>query len=212
MYKPHAIFINQSRDHNKGRNVNLIRASESQFAGFFYAMHRGLRCRNALEATVHSAAWSKLQQLQPVVIQAANNVKDGLFWKRIYILLRALFPLLKLLRLTDSNTPNMDKVYFLLHKACDHLEKSKKYLLDENLFPETISINGQDKGDATDDEDEDEDEDADNRDEDDDKVMDQYPSEDISDKDVYTKEDEWETLFTDESDGIFKKIVNTVGE
>ena len=75
-------------------------------------------------------------------------------------------------------------------------------------------MNGQDKGDATDDEDKDEDEDADNRDEDedDDKVMDQYPSEDISDKDVETKEDEWGTLFTDKSDGIFKQIVNAVGE
>ena len=41
--------------------------------------------------------------------------------------------------------------------------------------------------------------------------MDKHPSED-SNEDVYTKEDEWSKIYTNESDGIFKEIVNAVVE
>jgi len=99
----------------------------------------------------------------------------------------------------------MDKVYFLLQRVCDQLEKSKKFLMDETLFPAKILTNGQDKDDCTDD-DEDTDEDKDE-----DKEVGQHPSAD-SDENVYTKEDEWGTLYTDELDGIFKDFFNAVGE
>ncbi|KAL3765247.1 hypothetical protein ACHAW5_010866 [Stephanodiscus triporus] len=47
-------------------------------------------------------------ELKAFITRAANDVKDKTFWKRLFVLLRALFPLLKLLRCADSNKPNMD--------------------------------------------------------------------------------------------------------
>ena len=78
----------------------------------------------------------------------------------------------------------MDKVYFLIQCDYDHLEKSKKFLMDKTLFPATILTNGGDEDDGTD-------EDADtDKDEDEDKDMAKHPSAD-SDEDVYIEEVEW---------------------
>eukprot|EP00804_Cyclotella_cryptica_P026178 CCRYP_009764-RA/>CCRYP_009764-RA protein AED:0.53 eAED:0.22 QI:0/0/0/1/0/0/2/0/472 len=52
-YKPYAFFIGHSMQFNKGRAVGLLQTTETRFASFFYSMHRALRCRGALEATVH---------------------------------------------------------------------------------------------------------------------------------------------------------------
>ncbi|KAL3770855.1 hypothetical protein ACHAW5_000452 [Stephanodiscus triporus] len=41
-------------------------------------------------------------ELKAFITRAANDVKDKTFWKRLFVLLRALFPLLKLLRCADS--------------------------------------------------------------------------------------------------------------
>ena len=147
-HKPHAYFMQHSKMHNKGRRVNLIRASDTRFAGYFYAMHRQLRCRKALESTVYSTAWYGLKQLKLIVHRAVIDVKEDLFWKRMFILLRALFPLLKLLRLADSNKPNMDKVCYLLNKARLHLVNSKDDLMNEVLFPPNFRIRSQDEADA----------------------------------------------------------------
>ncbi|KAL3764415.1 hypothetical protein ACHAW5_001481 [Stephanodiscus triporus] len=59
-HKPYAFFMQHSKTYNKGRRVGLLRSAETRFASFFYAMHRALRCHEALESTVHSAQWKDL--------------------------------------------------------------------------------------------------------------------------------------------------------
>ena len=204
-HKPHAYFMQHSKMHNKGRRVNLIRASDTRFAGYFYAMHRQLRCRKALEATVYSAAWNGLKQLKLIVHRAVIDVKEDLFWKRMFILLRALFPLLKLLRLADSNKPNMDKVCYLLNKARLHLVKSKDNLMNEVLFPPNFRIRSQDEADAI----YDSNERDDDNDDDDGEVLGDFTD---ADEDVYEKEDQWGTLYTDDSKGIFSKVAAAVSD
>ncbi|EJK71400.1 hypothetical protein THAOC_07167, partial [Thalassiosira oceanica] len=167
-HKTHALFMQRTRELNKGRAVNLLKACDGRFAGYFYSMHRALRLKHALEATVHSAQWRALKGVQPVVHRAAEDVKAPLFWKRVFVLLKAVFPLLKLLRLTDSNKPAMDKLYFLLHKA---------------------------RGDGEDEEEGDDDYAA-------------YFNEE--DEDVIEDEDEWGTIVTNESSGIYRDIVEAV--
>eukprot|EP00956_Cyclotella_meneghiniana_P045137 scaffold355473_cov126-Cyclotella_meneghiniana.AAC.1 len=74
--KPHAFFINQSKLHNKGRIVCLLRTAETRFASVFYAMHRAVRCKKALEATVHSAAWTDMKGVKAFILRAAKDVDD----------------------------------------------------------------------------------------------------------------------------------------
>ena len=81
-----------------------------------------------------------MKKVKTFIIRAASDVDDKLFWKRIFVLLRALFPLLKLLRRADSNHPNMDKICYYLNQTRLHLIKSKDDLMDENLFPTTFKI------------------------------------------------------------------------
>ena len=71
-----------------------------------------------------------------------------LFWKRLFILLRSLFPLLKLLRLADSNKPNMYKVVFYLNTTRNHLKKSKDDLSNETIFPRSFAITSKTHEDA----------------------------------------------------------------
>lgn len=114
------------------------------------AMHHALRCRRALEATVYSAKWNELKHLKAfIILRAADDLKDSLFWKHIFVLLRALVPLLKLLRFADSNKPNMDKVCFYVNQAKLHLMKSKSDLMNEELFPANYSISKETEQDGT---------------------------------------------------------------
>ena len=89
---------------------------------------------------MHSAQWNDLKRVKAFITRSADNVKDTTFWKRIFVLLRALIPILKLLRYADSNKPNMDKVCFCVHQALVHLRKSKDDLMDEDLFPASYTI------------------------------------------------------------------------
>lgn len=167
-----------------------------------YALHRLLRCKPALLATVHSPQFGALTNVKAVVHRAADDVKHDLFWKRVFVFLRAIFPLLQLLRIADSDKPNMDKLYFLLNKAREHLSKSKKDLMDDFLFPARLNISAEDEANASfDDADEVEHDDEDG----------EYAGQfDDDDEDVYEDEDEWGTLVTDESKGIYKHIASTV--
>lgn len=201
-HKPHALFIQQSKLYNKGRKLNLEKACDGRFAGYYIALHRLLRCKAALLATVHSQQFGALTNVKAIVHRAADDVKTQLFWKRVFVLLRAIFPLLQLLRIADSDKPNMDKLYFLLNKAREHLSKSKTDLMDDFLFPARVNVSAQDQADASFDDAEEVEED-----DDDDEYAGQF---DDDDEDVFEDEDEWGTLVTDESKGIYKHIVNAV--
>ena len=97
MHAPHAQFTSQAKIFNKGRTINLLRSVDTRMAGCFYAMHRGLCMRKALVATVASPKWVALKK-NPVVNRAAEDVMCGKYWEDVYLILRAVYPLLKLLR------------------------------------------------------------------------------------------------------------------
>jgi hypothetical protein len=206
-HKPYAFFIGHSKQYNKGQAVGLLRTTETRFASFFYSMHRALHCRGALEATVHSVAWKDLKRQKPFINRAAEDVKDEMFWKRIFFLLRALYPLLKLLRMEDSNKPNMDKVCFYLHLTREHLVKSRDDLCRDDIFPSTYKITKEIEADASY---EDEEGGADeNNDESDDGADFTVEEQEL---DVYTVDDEWGTLVSEESKGIFKPIIDAIAK
>ena len=67
---------------------------------------------------------------------AVNDILDDDYWKAMYILNRAVYPLIRALRYCDANEPAMDKIYYLSHRASVALEKSIDLLNDKNLFPD----------------------------------------------------------------------------
>jgi len=78
-----------------------------------------------------------------------------MFWKRIFILLCALYTLLKLLGMADSNQHNMDKVCFYLHLTREHVVKSVDDLCHEDMFPSSYKITQEVEADVKYEEDED---------------------------------------------------------
>ena len=53
-HKPHSIFKSKSQDFHK-RNFGLLSENETRMAGYFMGMHRYLRMRKVLQATIPSA-------------------------------------------------------------------------------------------------------------------------------------------------------------
>jgi len=131
----HAQFIAQSVTANNGRSVNLLRGAGTRFGQWFYAMHQLFRLRPALRATIHQAQFVGLS-LNEQCRLAVQDIENPTFWKALYVLLRGVFPHLRFLRFCDSNTPVMDKLYFLCHRATESLQKSFQEEDDDTLFLE----------------------------------------------------------------------------
>ena len=129
----YAQFMAQSALANKGCMVNLLGGAGTQMALWFYAMVRLLRLRQPLAATIHQQRFVDLN-LNNSVRAAVHDIKDYKFLKCIYLLLRAVFPALRLLCCCDKSKPPFDKIFFLSHRTTLTLEKSEEFLNDRNLF------------------------------------------------------------------------------
>ena len=68
-----------------------------------------------------------------------QDIENPDFWKCLYIILRAVFPALCLLRYCDKSKPAMDKTYYLSHRTTQALVQSESVLNDEALFGQITS-------------------------------------------------------------------------
>jgi hypothetical protein len=129
----YAQIMAQSALANKGRTVNLLWGAGTQMALWFYAMVCFLRLRQPLAATIHQ---QKFADLNPngSVRAAVHDIKDNKFWKCVYLLLRDVFPALRLLCYYNKSKPAMDKIFFLSHRTILALEKLEEFLNNRNLF------------------------------------------------------------------------------
>jgi hypothetical protein len=100
---------------------------------WFYAMIRLLRLQQPLKATNHQQNFLDLT-LTKSAKGAVQYINDDNFWKCMYILLCAVLPACRALRYCDSNTPCMDKIYYLSHRTTVAIENSMDDLNDERLF------------------------------------------------------------------------------
>ncbi len=96
-------------------------------------MMRLLCLQQPLVGTIHQQKFVNLN-LNNSVRAAVRDIKDDKFWKCIYILLRAMFPALRLLRYCNKSQPAMDKIIFLSHRTMLALNKSELFLNDKSLF------------------------------------------------------------------------------
>ena len=103
-------------------------------AGYFIGMHRDLRMRKALLATVSSAEFVTMT-LNSKLSKVVSYIQDKQSWERIYVLLKILFPCLRTFRLADSNKAGMDKVFYYSRMTKISIVKSSNDLDNKALFP-----------------------------------------------------------------------------
>lgn len=71
--------------------MGLIRATTTQFAIIFYAMHIALRIWNPLLATVHGAPWNEPNK-NPLKVKYAQDILNPIFFKQVYYFICCIYP------------------------------------------------------------------------------------------------------------------------
>jgi hypothetical protein len=164
MHSPFALFIAQTKIFNGGRRVGLLKAADTRMAGHAYAQCRMLRLREPLIATIGSAAYKNLK-LKGFPQNIEEHLLNPDMWSATYALQRCLFPMIRVLRLSDKSAcGGMSKIVYLVHKTDDAILKSQetlkelKYFTDQNAMDaeeeEGIDLEDDDfdKNDCSDDE------------------------------------------------------------
>jgi hypothetical protein len=130
-HKPHAILKGEAKKANNGREIGLIRAADTRMAGYFIAFHRMYRLKGALRSAANSLEFANIIGLKKKDAVIAF-LSDNQFYDRIYLLICMIYPILRILRLADSNTPNMDKLYYYIRQTNRALDSNDlKDKLDE---------------------------------------------------------------------------------
>jgi hypothetical protein len=126
---------NRQLANRRGQKVCLIRGAGTQMALWFYAMMHLIRLQQPLKATIHQQECLDLP-LTNSAKGADQGIKDKNFWKCMYILLCAVFPELRALWYCDSNTPCMDKLFYLSHRTTVTvaIDNSQDDLNEKSLF------------------------------------------------------------------------------
>jgi hypothetical protein len=112
-HAPSAIFKEHSRRHNGGVNLGFIKPSECRMAGEHIALLRLLRLKDALKSTATSAEFLELNDFKSTAAVIGNDN----FWKYLFLMCRALYAPMRVLRLADQKTPAMDKLYYYVLQA-----------------------------------------------------------------------------------------------
>jgi hypothetical protein len=138
MHAPYAIFRKQAQTFNGGVKIGLIRAADTRMAGYFYAFHRLLRLRAAVEATISSVEFQSLKLVKPVVLKAIAFLKDKDMWNALHCVTRCLFPALRVLRLADRSEPGFDCLNYFIRKTDQSMLWSTRSFETLSYFTNTI--------------------------------------------------------------------------
>ena len=98
-------------------------------------IHRDLRMRKVLQATISSAEFLIIPTTTKFT-KAVKYINDDKSWGSCYVLLKILFPCLRFLCLADSNIAGLDIVYYysIMTKQC--IEKKKSDIDYQRVFPD----------------------------------------------------------------------------
>jgi hypothetical protein len=84
-------------------------------AGYFIALHCLLRLQKSLQSVQASFEWQQYRFATKDKQQKASIdaiITDPIFWHEVTTIVIAMFPVLKCLRLDDSNAAGMDNIYY----------------------------------------------------------------------------------------------------
>jgi len=107
-HSPSAMFKKYSRQHNHGVHLGFVKPSECWMAGKHIAILQLLRLKNALTATILSKEFIDLRVFNSV----CQVLMSPDFWKWAFVMCRALYAPMQVLRLADQKSPAMDKLYY----------------------------------------------------------------------------------------------------
>ena len=92
-HKPHSIFKSKSYEF-QNRNIGLFSGNDTRMAGCFIGMHRDLRTRKVLLATFSSVEFNTMA-LNSKLSKVVSYIHDNKAWDMIYVLLKIIFPYLR---------------------------------------------------------------------------------------------------------------------
>ena len=136
-HKPHSIFKSKSQEfHN--RNIGIFSGNKIRMYGYFMIMHRDLRMRKVLQATILFAEFISIHTNNKFT-KAVRYIHENKSWERWYVLLKILFPCVRVLRLADINLAGMNKVYHYLRMTKQCIVKIISDIDYQRLFPDISS-------------------------------------------------------------------------
>jgi hypothetical protein len=139
MRSPYALFQKHARSFNSGCAIGLLHASDTRTVGYFMAMHRDLRLKGALQATISGSDFISLKVKS--FKDPTDTIQDKKECHRVFYLLQVTLPALMVLQLADGNKPAMDKLYYFVRRTTETLELAVEYLNDLHLFPRVMPPN-----------------------------------------------------------------------
>ena len=167
---PAAMFKAHSKRHNNGVNIGFIKSSECRMAGEHIALLRLLSLKDALQSTITSPEFIHMNQFKST---AAVLMREE-FWKYLFVMCRALYAPMRLLRLADQKIAAMDKVYYYVLQTdrmlpfwLDDAQKHAAHLITDETVQvfegggDTVNANGNNvEADSSADEDDEDDDDV----------------------------------------------------
>ena len=99
-------------------------------AGYFIEIHRDLRMIKALLATVVPAEFNTIS-LNSNFSRVVSYIQDNKYWERIYVLLKLLYPCLRIIFLVNSKKSVMDKVFYYPRMTNIYIIKSSSDIYNE---------------------------------------------------------------------------------
>jgi len=140
----YAVFQKHAKEYNKNNSIGLIRASGTRMGGYFYAFHRLLRLYHPLLKAVNSNEWKNDVSLKNNSLKTLveNIIKYPSFFEKIKIIVLILYPVIKTLRLSDSNKPGMDKIYYYVKETTKYINAMSSTfdtLFDDEFYEDYIN-------------------------------------------------------------------------
>ena len=119
----HCFPLHLMRKHTGGREI--LRPAPTRFATNFIALQSILAQKDALRAMVVSREWTMSAYAKDSKGRKfVDSVLDSSFWKECAIIVQLTEPLVRVLRLVDSDDrPSMGYLYMAMHKAREELLK-----------------------------------------------------------------------------------------
>jgi hypothetical protein len=139
---PYSLFSKRTKASNNGRSIGLIKAADTRMGGYWYCLHRMLRLHRSLLSTVTSPEWE-----QGVTFAGGRHgirkkeaieklIMNKTFFEEARIIVSTLFPAIKVLRLSDSNKPGMDKLKYFVRSTTKMLRANLHKFNHVDMFVE----------------------------------------------------------------------------
>ena len=118
MHGPRSVWVKHAKAHNNGRAINLLRPSECRMAGEVLQFLRVFRLKTTLQACTRDRVFVDYKKFGFL----ADIFNCTQFWKCLFAIIQALYPVYRILRIADTMVGGMDKLYYYVRQTDSLLE------------------------------------------------------------------------------------------